>query len=64
MNYIRKVNKSSIPTCNIMGVNIATINMEWLKQYLKDNPALLEEIDTKVREVYGIVPKNKKKKEA
>ena len=36
---------------------------ENVKQYLKDNPALLEEIDTKVREVYGIVPKNKKKKE-
>mgnify|MGYP004555263185 FL=1 len=37
---------------------------ENVKQYLKDNPALLEEIDTKVREVYGIVPNNKKKKEA
>lgn len=37
MNYIRKVNKSNIPTCNIMGVNIAAINMEWLKQYLKEN---------------------------
>ena len=37
MNYIRKVDKSNIPTCNIMGVNIAAINMEWLKQYLKDN---------------------------
>ena len=28
--YKRKVNKSLIPTCNIMGVNIAAINMEWL----------------------------------
>lgn len=37
MNYIRKVNKSNIPTCNIMGVNIAAINIEWLKQYLKEN---------------------------
>ncbi len=37
---------------------------ENVKQYLKDNPALLEEIDIKVREVYGIVPKNKRKKEA
>lgn len=37
MDYIRKVNKSNIPTCNIMGVNIAAINMEWLKRYLKDN---------------------------
>lgn len=37
MNYIRKVNKNNIPTCNIMGVNIAAINIEWLKQYLKEN---------------------------
>lgn len=27
--YKRKVKKSIIPTCNIMGVNIAAINMEW-----------------------------------
>ena len=36
-NYKRKVNKSLIPTCNIMGVNIAAINMEWLLQYLDEN---------------------------
>lgn len=35
--YKRKVNKSLIPTCNIMGVNIAAINMEWLVKYLNDN---------------------------
>ena len=35
--YIRKVNKSLIPTCNIMGVNIAAINMEWLVKYLNEN---------------------------
>lgn len=34
--YIRKVDKSQIPTCNIMSVNIAAINMEcywnvWIK---------------------------------
>ena len=28
--YQRKVDKSLIPTCNIMGVNIAAINMNWL----------------------------------
>lgn len=28
--YQRKVDKSLIPTCNIMGVNIAAINMAWL----------------------------------
>lgn len=36
-NYKRIVNKSLIPTCNIMGVNIAAINMEWLLDYLNKN---------------------------
>lgn len=36
-NYQRKVDKSLIPTCNIMGVNIAAINMNWLLQYLDKN---------------------------
>lgn len=36
-NYVRKVDKSQIPTCNIMGVNIAAINMEWLLKYLDKN---------------------------
>ncbi len=36
--YQRKVDKSLIPTCNIMGVNIAAINMNWLLKYL-DAPA-------------------------
>lgn len=29
--------KNKILTCNIMGVNIAAINMEWLKKYIKEN---------------------------
>ena len=37
MSYKRKVNKSCIPTCNILGVNIAAINMEWLLKYLDEN---------------------------
>ena len=37
MEYKRKVDKSLIPTCNIMGVNIAAINMEWLVDYLEKN---------------------------
>ena len=37
--YKRKVKKSLIPTCNIMGVNIAAINMEWLVEYLEKNIA-------------------------
>lgn len=32
--YRRKVQKDEIPTCNILGVNIAAINMEWLLRYL------------------------------
>lgn len=35
--YIRKVDKLAIPTCNILGVNIAAINMEWLVRYLDEN---------------------------
>ncbi|MFE0623428.1 WecB/TagA/CpsF family glycosyltransferase [Priestia aryabhattai] len=35
--FNRKVNKSEIPTCNILGVNIAAINMDWLIEYLTDN---------------------------
>ena len=35
--YQRKVDKSLIPTCNIMGVNIAAINMNWLLKYLDAN---------------------------
>ena len=37
MEYKRKVDKRLIPTCNIMGVNIAAINMEWLIDYLEKN---------------------------
>ena len=37
MEYKRKVDKKFIPTCNIMGVNIAAINMEWLVDYLEKN---------------------------
>lgn len=32
--FIRMVDKSEIPVCPIMGVNIAAINMEWLKDYV------------------------------
>lgn len=39
--YVRKVDKNQIPICNIMGVNIAAINMEWLLRYLEKNIELL-----------------------
>ena len=39
MDFKRKVDKSQIPTCNIMGVNIAAINMEWLLNYIDKNLA-------------------------
>ncbi|MEH7494523.1 WecB/TagA/CpsF family glycosyltransferase [Neobacillus niacini] len=35
--FTRKVDKGKIPICNILGVNIAAINMEWLLRYLKVN---------------------------
>lgn len=37
MNYKHKVDKNLIPTCNIMGVNIAAINMEWLLEFTEKN---------------------------
>lgn len=42
--YQRKVDKKQIPTCNIMGVNIAAINMEWLLEYLDKNLDDIKEI--------------------
>ena len=35
--YKRKIDKNQIPTCNIMGVNIAAINMQWLLDYTEKN---------------------------
>lgn len=31
--FKHKVDKSEIPVCNILGVNIAAINMDWLLEY-------------------------------
>lgn len=36
-SYKRTVDKTSIPTCNILGVNIAAIDMQWLLNYLNEN---------------------------
>ena len=36
-SFIHKVDKSQIPTCNILGVNIAAINMEWLIDFTERN---------------------------
>lgn len=33
ISYNRIVDKSEIPVCNIMGVNIAAINMDWLLDF-------------------------------
>lgn len=33
LNYEHRIDKSLIPTCNIMGVNIAAINMKWLLEF-------------------------------
>lgn len=35
--FVRKVDRSQIPTCNILGVNIAAINMEFLLNFIEDN---------------------------
>jgi glycosyltransferase, WecB/TagA/CpsF family len=36
-SYKRIVEKNKIPTCNIMGVHIAAIDMEWLVSYLEQH---------------------------
>lgn len=36
-SYKKKENKSQIPICNILGVNIAAIDMKWLIEYLIQN---------------------------
>lgn len=39
--FSRKVDKSQIPTCNIMGVEIAAINMQWLLDFTNKNIKVL-----------------------
>lgn len=36
-SYERKVDKSKIPVCNILGVDVAAVNMEWVLNYLSTN---------------------------
>ena len=36
MDNIHKVDKSIIPTCNILGVHIAAINMDWLLSFTEE----------------------------
>ncbi len=35
--FIRKIDKSKIPTCKILGVDIAAINMNWLLKFTEKN---------------------------
>ena len=35
--YKRTVDKSTIPSCNILGVSIAAIDMQWLVNFLNEN---------------------------
>lgn len=37
MKNMHKIDKSLIPTCDIMGVNIAAINMDWLLNFTQCN---------------------------
>ena len=36
-SYNRKLDKTQIPVCNILGVNIAAIDMRWIMRYIKNN---------------------------
>lgn len=37
VKFVRRIDKSGIPTCSIMGVNIAAIDIEWLLDYTIEN---------------------------
>lgn len=37
MSYQHKICKDLIPTCNIMGVNVAAINMDWLLEFTENH---------------------------
>ncbi len=39
--FVRKIDKSIIPVCKIMGVDIAAINMQWLLSFTEQNIANL-----------------------
>ena len=36
-DYLRKQEKASIPVCNILGVDVAAIDMKWLVAYISGN---------------------------
>ncbi len=40
-DFVRSVEKELIPTCNILGVDIAAIDMKWLVNYVKNNVSAL-----------------------
>ena len=40
-DYKRKIDKTQIPTCNILGVEIAAINMRWLLEFIEKNIKVL-----------------------
>lgn len=35
--YLHRVDKKQVPTCNILGVDIAAINMDWLLEFTEQN---------------------------
>ena len=35
--YVCKIDRSNIPTCNILGIEIAAIDMQWLLKYVENN---------------------------
>ena len=37
MDFSHKIDKTEIPVCNIMGVNVAAINMSWLLDFTEKN---------------------------
>jgi N-acetylglucosaminyldiphosphoundecaprenol N-acetyl-beta-D-mannosaminyltransferase len=36
-NYIRRLDKDQIPVCNILGVDVAAVSIQWLLEYIEEN---------------------------
>ncbi len=53
--FIRKVDKSKIPTCKVLGVDIAAINMNWLLKFTEKNIEKLKGDYMTVVNVYSCV---------
>ena len=59
MEFTHKIDKTAIPVCNIMGVNVAAINMTWLLDFTEKNIADLSIMTySDIEELISYMPQN------